>query len=238
MLAKKKKDNKNELTLSDDDLALLAEDEENQEAIELEARTNELIANMRRKDNVWGLSNRAVQGVKLAMASISTTHGLQARVPMICKGENCAYAKQCPLLPYGEIEEGKYCLWEIGQIQYRAAGYASDLDYDSASFTDKNLMSELIMLDIMLERCKSLLANEGTPVIDMAIGVDQEGNEIRQPNVSKAWEAYEKISKKRDQTYQLLMLTRKDKAKQGTDDDARNLTDELRNVIDTVNVQV
>ena len=97
-------------------------------------------------------------------------------------------------------------------------------------------MSELVTLDIMLERCKALMSKDGTPVIDMAIGVDQEGNEVRQPAVSKAWEAYEKISKKRDQTYQLLMMTRKDRKSKDDDRDGENVSDVLRNVINEVTI--
>lgn len=84
----------------------------------------------------------------------------------------------------------------------------------------------------MLERCKALLSKEGTPVIDMSIGVDQDGNEIRQPAVSKAWEVYEKVSKKRDQTYQLLLMTRKDKANKDTSDESQNISKMLQDVID------
>ena len=82
----------------------------------------------------------------------------------------------------------------------------------------------------MLERCKALISREGTPVIDIAIGIDNEGNEIRQPTVSKSWEAYEKISKKRDSVYQLLMLTRKDK-KSDDSDDSISTSQMLRDVI-------
>ena len=70
----------------------------------------------------------------------------------------------------------------------------------------------------------------------MAIGVDQEGNEIRQPSVSKAWEAYEKVSKKRDQTYQLLMMTRKDKKDENKSAEAESVSDMLHNVIDATNI--
>ena len=217
---------------------LLVEDSEEEARKELEERTDQIIANMQKSNNVWGLTHKGKQGVKLAMAGLSMTNGMYSRVPLVCKGNECPYAAQCALLPYGEVEEGGYCAWEIAQIEYRSRSYAKDIDYDSASFTDRNLMSELIMLDIMLERCKALLAKDGTPVIDMAIGIDQDGNEVRQPAVSKAWEAYEKVSKKRDATYQLLMLTRKDKKNSGTDDDAQSLTDTLRDVIDGSGISV
>ena len=57
-------DNKEEYT----ELAnMLIEDPEEEERKELEERTNELIANMRKNKNVWGLSHRGAQGLKLAM---------------------------------------------------------------------------------------------------------------------------------------------------------------------------
>ena len=230
--------NENSIVEKKDIDSMLIEDPDENARKDLEEQTNRIIENMKKSKSVWNLSHRGNQGVKLAMAGLSMTNGMYSRVPLVCKGNECPYADQCPLLPYDEIEEGGYCAWEIAQIEYRANRYAQDIDYDSASFTDKTLMGELIMLDVMLERCKALLAKDGTPVIDMAIGVDQDGNEVRQPAVSKAWEAYEKVSKKRDATYQLLMLTRKDKKNANKDDDAQSLTDTLRDVIDSSGISV
>lgn len=214
------------------------EDPEALELQELHERTNAILTDMRAKDNVWHLSPRAYEGLRLAMGALSVTNGMYSRVPLVCKGDECPYAEQCTLLPAGAANVGSYCQWEIAQIDLRAENYAKDIDFETASFTDRNLMSELITLDIMLERCKALLAKDGTPVIDMAIGVDSEGNEVRQPAVSKAWEAYEKVSKKRDQTYQLLMLTRKDKRSKDNDDDVQSVRDELQNAIDGLNVSI
>ena len=66
----------------------------------------------------------------------------------------------------------------------RACQYAKDVDIDTTSFTDITLLNEIIGYDIMLERCRSLMAKEGTPVIDVVVGVAENGEEIRQPAVS------------------------------------------------------
>lgn len=214
------------------------EDIEKLELEDLKDKTKALVLQIRNQDNPWGITPKAQLSKSLAMAQLSTRNGMYARVPLVCKGEGCPYADQCQLLPYDMAPVGEYCAVELAQIEVRAVGYSSDVDYDTASFTDKNLMSELISLDIMLERCKALLAKEGTPVIDVAIGVDHGGNEVRQPSVSKAWEAYEKISKKRDQTYQLLMMTRKDKSNKEKNAETADVTKILQDAIDAADVDL
>ena len=160
--------------------------------------------------NPWNLTPRGLEAKKAAMTMLSTKNGMHARIPLICKASSCPYSETCQLIPYDLAPEGEYCPMELAQIDLRSAGYARDIDYDNASFTDRNLLSEIVSLDIMLERCRALMAKEGTPVVDIAIGVTDKGEEVKQPAVSKAWEAYEKISKKRDTAYQLMMMTRKD----------------------------
>ena len=231
-------DNTLQSTNADDDIDLLMEDPEREAIEEMSQHITSLILQTQREANPWGISPRGNLAKRLAMAKLSTKNGLHARVPIVCKADSCPYAEQCPLLPYGAAPEGEFCSVELAQIELRAAGYSQDVDYDTASFTDKNLISELITLDVMLERCKALMAKDGSPVIEMAIGIDQEGNEVRQPAVSKAWEAYEKISKKRDQVYHMLMLTRSDHKNDGQDSDAQSVSDVLHDVINATDIEV
>ncbi len=231
-MAEEKKD---EEEIVDDEKAMAEADEKNEELALVEKAKN-IVKKIRDDNNPWGITNRARMAEKIAMTAISTRNGMYAKVPLVCKGEDCPYSDSCQLLPYDMAPRGEFCPIELAQIDLRAEGYARDIDYSEASFTDRNLMSELVTLDIMLERCKALMSKDGTPVIDIAIGVDQEGNEVRQPAVSKAWEAYEKISKKRDQTYQLLMMTRRDRKSKDDDRDGENVSDVLRNVINEVTI--
>lgn len=141
---------------------------------------------------------------------LSTKTGMYARIPLICKAQGCPYSDTCQLLKYDLAPIGEYCPVETARIEMSACSYAQDIDIDTTSFTDRTLLNEIIGYDIMLERCRALMAKEGTPVIEITTAVNELGDEIKQPTVSKAWEAYERISKKRNEAYQLMMMTRKD----------------------------
>lgn len=184
----------------------------------VEENANQFVASL--ANNPWGLSPKAMTAKQAAMRQLSTKSGLYASVPITCKGDACPYSESCRLLPYDLAPEGEYCPVEIARVEHLAVGYYSDFDIDDMSMTDKSLLDEVIFLDVMLERCRALLSKEGTPVTDILIGMTERGEEIRQPNVSRAWEAYEKITKRKDQKLQLLAQTRNIKMKQ--DDGAQH----------------
>lgn len=165
------------------------------------------------ENNPWGLSPKALTAKQAAMRSLSTKTGLYARIPITCKGDACPYAETCSILPYDLASEGEYCPIEIAQVEALTKGYYNDYDLDEMSFVDKSLVNELVFLDIILERCRGLMAKEGTPVTEILIGMTDHGEEIRQPNVSRAWETYEKVTKRKDQKLQLLAATRNIKMK-------------------------
>ena len=155
------------------------------------------------------------------MSMLATKTGMYARIPLMCKAESCPYSDSCSLLPYNLAPIGEPCPVETAQIEIRFAGYEKDFNLDNASFTDKNLVAELINHDIMLERCKALITKEGVLVTDVVAGVSENGEEFYRPEVSKHWEAYERIQKKRNEIYQLMMATRRDnKDKEGSGDDS------------------
>lgn len=188
-------------------------------------QNNEAIMNRenfeRNLSNTWGYSNVGIEAKRAAMSMLATKTGMYARIPLMCKAESCPYSDSCSLLPYNLAPIGEPCPVETAQIEIRYAGYEKDFNLDTASFTDKNLVAELINHDIMLERCKSLITKEGVLVTDVIAGIAENGEEFYRPEVSKHWEAYERIQKKRNEIYQLMMATRKDnKSNEGSGEDS------------------
>ena len=175
----------------------------------------------RNLSNAWGYSNVGIEAKRAAMSMLATKTGMYARIPLVCKAESCPYSESCSLLPYNLAPIGEPSPIETAQIEIRYAGYEKDFNLDTASFTDKNLVAELINHDIMLERCKALITKEGVLVTDVVAGVSEQGEEFYRPEVSKHWEAYERVQKKRNEIYNLMMATRKDnKDKEGTGEDS------------------
>ena len=178
--------------------------------------------------NMWGYSNVGIEAKRAAMSMLATKTGMYSRIPLVCKADNCPYSESCSLLPYNLAPYGEPCPMETAQIEIRYAGYEQDFNLDTASFTDKNLVAELINHDIMLERCKALISKEGVLVTDVVAGIAENGEEFYRPEVSKHWEAYERVQKKRNEIYNLMMATRKDnkdKEAQGEDSITKMMAD-------------
>lgn len=198
--------------MSTEDLTI---DTEQEQLEEIQLRRQALEANI---SNVWGHSSLGLEAKKAAMTMLSTKHGMYAKIPLVCKAESCPYSEQCLVLKYDLAPIGEPCPVETAEIEARYAGYSLDFDIEGASFTDRTLVSEIINLDIMIERCKSLMSKEGVPVVDVVAGIDESGNVLMRPEVSKAVDAYEKFTKKRNELYQLMQATRKDKKVDTTED--------------------
>ena len=179
--------------------------------------------------SIWGYNSTGIEAKRAAMSMLSTKTGMYARIPLVCKGDNCPYAETCGLVSFNLIPYGQPCPTEVAQIEARLAGYENDFNFDSSSFTDKVLIADLINHDIMLERCKALINKEGSLVQDVFAGTSEDGEVYYRPEVSKSWEAYERIEKKRNEIYDLMMATRKNK--KGNNEEEGSITSELAEFI-------
>lgn len=180
--------------------------------------------------NIWGHSSVGLEAKKAAMTMLSTKSGLYAKIPITCKADNCPYASTCALLPYGLAPMGEKCPMETAQIELRYSEYFKDYDLDNASFTDRTLVSELVNIDIMLERTKALLSAEEVPITEVVAGMTESGEEYTRPEISKAFELYERNLNRKDKILDSMLGTRK--SKKGTETASESVQDILAQAID------
>ena len=168
--------------------------------------------------NSWGYTEEGKMIYNKAMHMLATDHAIYARMPIICKGENCIY-KNDPLHKAGVVKVGEPCICETTLIASKFAQYQQEFNLESASYTDNVLVHELITLDLLISRAMQYINNRDyEPVIDVVTNVTETGQEITQPMVSKGIELYTTLSKKRDEVFSLLAATRKDKIRNNIDD--------------------
>jgi hypothetical protein len=167
------------------------------------------------QSNVWGYTERGLEAKRAAMTMLSTKTGMYARIPLTCKAEGCPYSESCQLIAYDLAPLGELCPVETAQIEKRYFEYDRDFGLETSSFTDQCLVAEIINCEIMMERCKSLMAKDGLPVVEFISGMNDKGDTWSRQEVSLYWMAYEKASKKRNEAYQLMLATRSDKKDKG-----------------------
>ena len=202
------------------DLRNELEEVQNRDAIEARQRFEANIG------NVWGHSGLGVEAKKAAMAMLSTKTGLYAKVPI---ADTCPYSSTCALLPYGLAPFGEKCPWETALIETRYAGYMQDYDLDAASFTDSTIVSELINIDIMLERTKALISEEQTPITEVIAGMTESGEQYTRPEVSKAYEIYERNLNRKERLLEMMLGTRK--SRKGQEDQSDSIQDILASAL-------
>lgn len=202
--------------------------DEVEQSILAQSNRQKLEENLVSVQNIWGHSLIGVEAKKAAMTMLSTKTGMYARIPLMCKGLACPYEHTCQLLKYDLAPIGEYCPMETAQIELRHLEYSKDFELDKSSFTDRTLVSEIINIDVMLERCKALIAKEGTPTVEVVAGVTENGAEILRPEVSKNQEAYERYLKKKEDLLGKMLGTRKDN--KNDDNKTDSLTDLFSNL--------
>lgn len=160
----------------------------------------------------WQLSDKGKEAIQIAVEMSNTKHGMYASVPMLCKAEECPYAKVCPLISMGKAPEGERCPIEIGMILTKYEDYADEFGIDEKNIVDMGFVKDLIDCDIQVFRAENKMAIDGDFIEEFTVTVTEAGEEINDIRLSKAVEYKDKILSKKHKILQLMNSTRKDKA--------------------------
>ena len=109
---------------------------------ELSNRKQELIEQMDKfvQDyNSWGYSEEGKIIFDKAMHMLATDHAIYAKMPILCKGENCIY-KNDPLHKAGLVKVGEPCICETTLIAQKFIQNQKEFNLDESSYTDNVLV--------------------------------------------------------------------------------------------------
>lgn len=161
--------------------------------------------------NRWGYSPSGWMSKKLVSKHLNSVKtGLNSVFPIPCKQERCPYGQMCIALQNGiQPPYGEPCVIEVTKIENLIVSYANDFNIDSASTTDRVFIQELIQLDLLMDRCQNLMAQDGSPLQEVIIGSTEDGDTYTQPVVSRYYEAWDKMSRRRQSILDEMMATRK-----------------------------
>lgn len=160
----------------------------------------------------WGVSEKGMEAIRVAVAMAQTKHGLFASVPIVCKGIKCPYADTCALIPKDLVVPGERCPLEIAAIMDRFQSYMEHLGIEPDNIVDMNLLKNLIDLEIQIVRTDRKTASSGDMIERVFAAVDDAGEAHYKPEISKATELKLKLISEHGKILNLLHATRKDKA--------------------------
>lgn len=151
---------------------------------------------------------------RVSMAMRQMTTGINASVPMICKGPECPFASTCPYVRENKAPIGRPCLVEAQLIDHWTREYIEEFDVDMSNLTEVYMIAELAEYNIYEKRVTQHLAEDHQSLMQKVVtSVDYAGNEIVNDEISRAWELKERIKKSRMKVLEALMATRKEKVK-------------------------
>lgn len=170
--------------------------------------------------NRWGYSPAGWLSKKLISKHLnSMKNGLFSVFPIPCKGgQGCPYGESCIAAQYGmEPPIGEPCVIEVTKIENLIVSYSNDFNLQTASTTDRVFLQELIQIDLIMDRCQVMMAQEGKVLQDVTMGITEDGETYTQSVVSRYLDAWERLSKRRQSLLNEMNATRKAKKNEKND---------------------
>ena len=143
-------------------------------------------------------------------------HGFSAMVPIICTGEQCPYAKKCPLGSNNNYPIGKDCPIEGTLLEMWYTDYVKELGVDPDSKVDGALVGDLVFWEILEKRATEELANKPQIIQKNFAGFQQtsEGaTPVYKDEMNQIVNFLEKAQRQKLKIMNALIATREAKAK-------------------------
>jgi hypothetical protein len=142
--------------------------------------------------------------------------GFQAAMPIICIGEQCPYAKKCPLGENNNYPMGQECPMESYLKEAWYADYVKDLEIQAGSKIDESLVQDLVLWDMLAKRALEELAVD-PKIVKKSVAGFQQTNDGMKPiykeEVNQRLTFLEKAQRNKMKIMDSLIATREAKSK-------------------------
>jgi hypothetical protein len=142
--------------------------------------------------------------------------GFQAAMPIVCIGEQCPYAKKCPLGENNNYPMGQECPMESYLKESWYVEYVKDLEIQVGSKIDESLVQDLVLWDMLSKRALEELAVDPKIVKRSVAGFQQtsEGMKpIYKEEMNQRLAFLEKAQRQKMKIMDSLIATREAKSK-------------------------
>lgn len=186
---------------------------------------------------MWGISNNVAKEIGNINRIYSSKHGLFASVPIICRGNDCAYKDVC-MVSQQERNVGQRCPMEIAAILSRYEQWCNHFDIDTVGdmikpedLVDATLIKDLVNIEIQMLRAENKIALNGDFLSNTLLDIDKKCQPYFGQIVSPEVEFLMNLQDKKIKILNQLNATRKDKA---ADKRTQNASDEAIKIFQQV----
>lgn len=142
----------------------------------------------------------------------TTDRAMLTAIPMVCRGPNCDFAKNCPLQKKNEAPVGFPCPYELAIVKNTMEDFIESLNVDTNNKIEMNLIRDMVNQEVQYHRATKLLAQESF-IQENFVGVDSDGAPVARRELNVAVEYEDKIFKRRQVLFKHFMATRAEAAK-------------------------
>lgn len=135
-------------------------------------------------------------------------------IPMTCQGRNCMFADTCPVLREDLAPIGKPCPIELGFVKHFMADYMEEMDVSPDNLVELSMIRGLVDLEVQYLRKTKVMAKESF-IQEYVVGMDPDGDPIFGKQLHVGVEFEDKIHKKQQTIFKVMLASREMKAKVG-----------------------
>lgn len=167
---------------------------------------------------MWGLQPALIKEIGNMNRVYTSKHGMFASVPIICRGQDCAYKDVC-MVSQQQRTVGQRCPMEIAAILSRYEQWCMHFEIDTSQnmihpedLVDATLIKDLVNIEVQMMRAENKIALNGDFMATTLADIDKKCNPYYQSIVSPEVEFLQTLQNSKIKILNQLNATRKDKA--------------------------